>query len=116
MSGQKKNPQYILQSDFSLLSLCVQCCSISVKEVITPGTSLGGGEGELTIHISDMSLSMSAKWKYKQKSWYRKYSPIVLQSYHTHDKKLLCMDKYIIINYYTKSYVCTMSFVCLGPK
>ena len=49
---------------------CTVLCRISVKEVNIPSTVLEGGERGLTIHISDMSLSMKAKWKYKQKSWY----------------------------------------------
>ena len=44
---------------------------IVVQEVTIPSTAMEGGEDELTISISDMLLSMNAKWKYKQKGWYK---------------------------------------------
>lgn len=40
-----------------------------VKEANIPSTALETEENGLIIHISDMSLSMNAHWRYEQKKW-----------------------------------------------
>ena len=42
-----------------------------MKEVHIARTALESGEKGLTVHISGMTLAMNARWKYKQKSWYK---------------------------------------------
>lgn len=42
---------------------------IVIQEVTIPNIVLVNENGQLIIRISDMSLSMHARWKYKQKSW-----------------------------------------------
>ena len=50
---------------------------MAVREATVPSTALVNEDGLLRIHISGMSLSLHAKWKYKQKSWYKKLHNIL---------------------------------------
>ena len=44
-------------------------CRIAVKEANIPSTALETEENGLIIHITDMTLSMNAHWRYEQKKW-----------------------------------------------